>query len=208
MFDASASMTQGQPPKQRTVRKLAAALAYIGLVNNNRVTLSSFADGLVHQMPNMRGRHYLPQMAELLLTSTAQGASHFDKAARQLASSRGGTGVVVVLSDFLFKEGFDSGLRRLISRNYDLHVIQVLSPQEISPEITGDLRLVDVEDADVAEVTISAALLKFYKRNMSAYCNDLKQFCAQRDATYTLTDSSQAVESFVLNYLRRQGLLG
>ena len=56
--------------------------------------------------------------------------------------------------------------------------------------------------------TVSAALLKFYKRNMSAFCNQLKQFCVQRGATYVLTDSSQSVESFVLNYLRRQGLLG
>ena len=207
LFDASASITQGEPAKESAIKKLAAALAYIGLVNNNRVTLSSFADGLVGQLPHMRGRNYLPEMAEFLLTGSPEGSSHFEKACQQLVGGRIGWGVMIVLSDFLFKEGFESGLRRLISKKYDLHVIQVLCPQEISPELSGDLKLVDVEDADVAEVTISAALLKYYKRNMSAYCNELKEFCTQRGATYTLMNSSQSVETLVLNYLRRKGLL-
>ena len=207
LFDASASIAQGEPSKESAVKKMAAALTYIALVNNNRATLSCFADGLVGQLPHMRGRNYLPQMAELLLTTSSEGSSHFEKAARQLVGGRIGSGVMIVLSDFLFKEGFEAGLRRLISKNYDLYVIQVLSPQEILPEISGDLKLVDVEDADVAEVTISAALLKYYKRNMSAYCNELKEFCTQRGATYSLMNSSQSVEMFVLNYLRRRGLL-
>ena len=207
LLDASASVAQGQPSKELWIKKLAAALAYIALVNNNRVTISSFAQGLLGQLPNMRGRNYLPQMAEFLLTTSSEGSSHFEMACRQLLGGRIGSGVMVVLSDFLFKEGFEAGLRRLISRNYDLHVIQILSPQEISPELSGDLKLVDVEDADVAEVTISGALLKYYKRNMSAYCNELKQFCTQRGAMYTLTDSAQSVETLVLNYLRGRGLL-
>lgn len=190
------------------MKKLAAALAYIGLVNNNRVSLNSFADGLVGQLSNMRGRGYLSQLAEFLLMGRREGPSHFEKACRQVAETRIGTGVVIVLSDFLFKEGFEAGLRRLISRQYELHVIQVLSPQELSPEVTGDLRLIDVEDGDAAEITVSRGLLDYYKRTMSAFCNELKDFCTQRGATYTLTDSGQSVENLVLNYLRRKGLFG
>ncbi len=83
----------------------------------------------------------------------------------------------------------------------------MLCPQEVEPELAGDLRLVDLEDADQAEVTISGALLAYYKRNLNAYCNELKSFCAQRGAAYALTRSSDPVEGLVLNYLRRQGLL-
>jgi hypothetical protein len=114
---------------------------------------------------------------------------------------------MIVLSDFLFKEGLDTGLRRLISRQYDLYVIQVLSPEELAPEITGDLKLVDIEDADTAEITISGALLKYYKRNITAYCNELKEFCARRGAAYVLANSADSVESLTLNYLRRIRLL-
>jgi len=207
MFDTSASAAFGDPPKDLAGRKLAAALAYVGLVNNNRVTISSFADGVVRQLPNMRGRAYVPQMAEMLLTARAEGLSHFEKACRQIVANRGGSGVVVVVSDFLFKEGFESGLRRLISDRYELYVIQMLCPQELEPELTGDLKLVDVEDGDAAEITVSGALMRYYKRNLNAYCNELKAFCTRRGALYALTSSADPVEGLVLNYLRRQGLL-
>jgi predicted ribosome quality control (RQC) complex YloA/Tae2 family protein len=41
----------------------------------------------------------------------------------------------------------------------DVYVIQVLSTEEIDPDIKGDLKLLDCEDADVAEITASAPLL-------------------------------------------------
>jgi len=206
-MDTSSSMSFGQPSKDLFMKKLTAALGYVSLVNNNRVTISSFADGISGQLQNMRGRNYLAQMAEFLLTTECNGVSRFESACRQLAAGRIGTGIMIVLSDFLFKDGFDAGLRRLLGRQYDLYVIQVLCVQELSPELTGDLRLIDVEDADVAEITVSSALLKYYKRNLTGYCNELKDFCTRRGATYVLVNSADSVESLVLNYLRRIRLL-
>lgn len=207
VIDISASLSVGEPAKELFVKKLAAALGYVSLVNNNRLTISSFSDGVKGQLKNMRGRNYIGAMAEFLLTSDCEGPSHFDSSCRQLVAGRTGSGIMIVLSDFLFKEGLDTGLRRLISRQYDLYVIQVLSPEELAPEITGDLKLVDIEDDDTAEITISGALLKYYKRNITAYCNELKEFCARRGAAYVLANSADSVESLTLNYLRRIRLL-
>ena len=205
--DASASMSFGEPSKELFVKKLTAALGYVSLVNNNRVTISFIADGVTAQLANMRGRNYLNNMAECLLTTDCDGFSNFDNSCRQLAAGRIGSGVMIVLSDFLFKEGYDSGLRRLIGRQYDLYAIQVLCPQELSPDLSGELKLIDIEDADAAEITVSAALSKYYKRNLTAYCNELKDFCTRRGAVYVLANSADSVESLVLNYLRRIRLL-
>jgi uncharacterized protein (DUF58 family) len=205
--DASASMGFGEPSKELFIKKLTAALGYVSLVNNNRVTISFIADGVTIQLANMRGRNYLDKMADCLLTTDCEGLSNFDDACRQLAAGRIGSGVMVVLSDFLFKEGYDSGLRRLIGRQYDLYAIQVLCPQELSPDLSGELKLIDIEDADAAEITVSSALSKYYKRNLTAYCNELKDFCTRRGAVYVLANSADSVESLVLNYLRRIRLL-
>jgi len=222
VIDTSASMRFPDTPgdvsassKILFVKKVAAALGYISLVNNNRVTMSSFADGLTGQLARMRGRAYLPQMAEFLLNDNSQTSHNndqgiitdFDSICRQLASMRIGKGIMIILSDFLFKEGYDSGLRRLIGRNYDLYVMQVLAPEELKPQLAGDLKLIDIEDADDAEISVSSALLKFYQRNVTAYCNELKDFCVRRGATYMLVKSSDAIEMLVLNYLQRIGLL-
>ena len=59
------------------------------------------------------------------------------------------------------KAGYDSGLRRLISGKYDLHAIQVFSPQELDPPLRGDLRLVEDfvksvrgEEASISTTTV------------------------------------------------------
>jgi uncharacterized protein (DUF58 family) len=207
LVDLSLSMSVGEPSKARFVKRLAAALGYVSLVNNNRVTISAFADGVRVQLANMRGRAYLPQMAEMLLTTECDGFSDFERACRDVETRRIGSGITIVLSDFFFKQGYEAALRRLIGARYDLYAIQVLSPQEIEPELGGDLKLLDVEDGDAAEITVSGALLKYYKRNLAAYCRELSDFCTHRGAVYVRANSADSVESLVLNYLRRVRLL-
>jgi uncharacterized protein (DUF58 family) len=207
LADTSASMSMGEPSKDRFAKKLTAALGYVSLVNNNRLTISLFGDGLRMQLANMRGRNYLRQMAELLLTTDCDGFSDFEKSCKDVAVGRIGSGVTIVISDFLFKQGYEAALRRLIGARYDLYVIQVLSPQEVSPELAGDLKLLDIEDADAAEITVSSTLVKYYQRNLAAYCNELRDFCTHRGAVYVRANSADSVESLVLNYLRRIHLL-
>lgn len=207
LADTSASMGVGEPAKDLFAKRLTAALGYISLVNNNRLTVSLFGDGVRVQLPHARGRSYLPQLAEMLLTTECDGFSDFEKACRDVATGRVGSGVTIVISDFLFKQGYESALRRLVGSRYDLYVIQVLSPQEIAPELAGDLKLLDIEDADMAEITVSSALIKYYKRNLAAYCNELSEFCTHRGAVYVRANSADSIETLVLNYLRRIQLL-
>jgi uncharacterized protein (DUF58 family) len=207
IVDESWSMAEGDPSKLAAAKRLAAALGYIGLVNNNRVSLTIFSEGITAQKTGLRGRHQLSALAQLLLNAPGDGQTQFNKTARQIALARQGKGITVIISDFLMKEGYQEGLRYLIGKNYDLFVVQMLSPQELNPPLAGDLRLVDVEDEDVAEVTISAPLLKRYQAALTGFCSELQEFCARRGAHYLRTGSDTAVETLVMDYLRRQGLL-
>jgi hypothetical protein len=116
-------------------------------------------------------------------------------------------GVVVVLGDFYDKEGYEPGLRYLLSGRYDVFAVQVLSPQELNPEFRGDLKLIDLEDEDDAEVSMSGPLIKKYKANLNAYCNGLRDFVTRRGGSYVLADTSESFDELVLNQLRRRGLL-
>jgi uncharacterized protein (DUF58 family) len=207
LMDSTGSTALPDANKGLYIQRVTAALAYVALVGNNRVTLSSFNNGLTGQIANMRGRVYLPRMAEFLLSRQAEGTGDFDRACKQAAASRMGSGVMIVVSDFLFKEGYESGLRRLISPSYELYAIQTLSRQETQPSLTGDLKLVDVEDGDTAEITVSAALLKYYKQTLAAFCNELKEFCVRRGGSYVLAETTTPVETLVLNTLRRIRLI-
>ena len=148
------------------------------------------------------------QMIDFVNKLKPAGPSHFAEACRKFALTHRHKGVCVVLSDFFVKEGFEHGLRYVAGGKYDLFCVQVLSPQEIDPDITGDLKLKDMEDADMAEVSITQPLIAQYKKNLNAYCLSLKEYLRRRGGTYLFTSTSVPFDTLVLNYLRDRGLFG
>ena len=229
VIDASASADCGEPNKFRYAQQLAAALGYVGLVNLNRVAVTTLGGrmltpgaedrpaihdasaAVMHQIRDLRGRRRLHDLSRFLCAIEPDGATDFGACAKRLALTRRGRGVMVVLSDFFMKEGYETGLRLLIGRGYDVFAIQTLSPQEADPSapggVAGDLRLRDIEDADMADVTISAPLLKQYQRILGSYCADLRTFCARREITCLTVKTDLPADTFVMDYLRRRGLL-
>ncbi len=209
--DCSASMNWGEPNKFHFAQRLAMALGYIGLINHNRVTLYGFNEHEVRPLSSLRGRRRTQEMGSWLLDLEPGGGSGFEDGMRSIALGRQGKGVMVVLSDFMLKEGYENGLRYLGgSRGFDTFCLQVLSPQEIDPGkhgLSGDLKLTDIEDEDVAEVTVSAPLLKKYKDNLDAYCGALREFCVRRGMIHALVDTGVDMNQLLLEYLRQRGLL-
>ncbi len=208
LLDVSKSCDYGEPRKSVYLKKVAAALGYIGLVNYNRVSISAMGEGLVGESGAMRGRTRVSQMLDFLVGLEVRGAGNLGEACRRFALSHRQKGVCVVLSDFFDKGGYENGLRYISGGKYDLFAIQVLSPQEIEPGLEGDLKLRDVEDGDLAEVSITQALIKQYKANLNAYCLGLKEYLTRRGGTYLFASTAVPFDSLVLNYLRERGLLG
>lgn len=209
--DTSASMHWGDPSKFDYARRLAMALGYIGLVNQNRVSLVGYGgDEPLRRMSNLRGRRRTHEMGKWLLDLEPGGSADFDGAMRDVALSRQGRGVMIVLSDFLYKDGFEKGLRYVAGRGYDVFAMQVLAPQEIDPighGMSGDLRLIDLEDEDNAEVTVNGAVVRGYKNRLDAWCGKLRDFCIRRSIMHMVVDTSTDIDTLLLDYLRRRGLL-
>lgn len=207
LIDVSGSMDWGRPNKAQFAKKVAAAIGYIGLVNYDRVSVYAYANGITRELAGIRGRRLVRQLLAFLESVPAAGISNMTAACKHYAVRHGQPGVLLVLSDFLDKGGYEQGLRYLLSRNLDIYAVQILSPEEMDPELAGDLRLEDIEDKDAADVTISRALLNRYKHNLTAYCEGLKEFCTRRGINYLFTSTEADFEKLVLNYLRRRGLL-
>ncbi len=235
VLDASASSDCGEPGKFQFMPRAAMALGSVGLVNLNRVAVTSMGGELRRATPgegepggeppeatvgrgvvtrgvrDLRGRRRVHDLARFIASLEPGGDFSFREAAERIAMSRRGKGVMLVFSDFFFKEGYEVGLKYLVGRGYDVYCIQVLSPQELDPAgphgVVGDLRLRDVEDGDVAEVTISAPLLKRYKANLAAYCEQLREFCHRRDMQLLTVRSDTPIETLILDYLRKKGVV-
>jgi len=207
LIDVSKSMDAGRPSKALHAKRIAAAVAYIGLCNYDRVSICAYNDRIVHFFAGLRSRRMMPRVVSLLQETPVEGKSHLAAAAKQFAMRHTQKGVGLVLSDCLDKGGIEEGLRYLVGRQMDIYVIQILSPQELEPDLVGDLRLVDCEDDDVAEITVSRPLLDKYKANLQAYCESIRDYCNRRGISYILTPTSHPFEALVLSYLRQRGLV-
>src|SRR3954452_1183519 len=143
LLDNSLSMDFGTPTKLHFAKQVAAALGFIGLVNLDRVVVEAFNDRLTQTMPAARGRRSLWGLLEFLDKIEAAGPSNLAQALRAFSIKCSGKGIVVVLSDFMDKGGYEDALRSLVARQLDVYVIQILSQEEIEPDLVGDLKLVD-----------------------------------------------------------------
>src|SRR5204863_8936766 len=135
------------------------------------------------------------------------GPTYLRKALRSSTITCTGKAIVILLSGLMHKAGYEEALRYLVARQLDIYVIHVLSQEEIDPEIVGDLKRVDIEDADEAEITVSAPLLKRYKHNLAAFRGGVHEFCTRRGISYLFTSNQVPFDRLVLSYLRQRGLV-
>src|SRR5215510_4047541 len=207
LIDNSLSMDFGNPTKLYYAKQVAAALAFIGLVNMDRVVIEGFNNRLTQSLPAVRGKRSLWRVLDFLQKLGPAGPSDMKQCMRTFSLKSSGKGIVVVLSDFMDKGGYEDALRYLVARQMDIYAIQILSQEEIEPPIVGDLKLIDVEDADEAEITVSAPLLKRYKQNLAAHRAALHEFCTRRGVMYLFTSNQVPFDKLVLSYLRQRGLV-
>jgi len=207
LVDASLSMSFGEPTKLRAACELAGALGYIGLVNYDRVSGATFGAGLRTQYPPARGKGATGGLFKYWERQTAEGTADFSETTRRLALQTRRSGICIVISDFLFPAGYETGLKTLAARGFEVTVIQLLAREELEPGLTGDLKLVDAEDGSVREISVTQSLLKAYKRNLDAYTGNLRAFALRYGMNYVLVGNDTPVEAIVTRMLRGAGLV-
>ena len=111
LIDNSLSMDFGTPSKLQFAKQVAAALGFVGLNNLDRVVVEAFNDKLSQNMPAIRGRRSLWRLLGFLDQLGPAGPSDLSKALRSFSLRCSGKGVAILLSDFLYKNGFEEALR-------------------------------------------------------------------------------------------------
>ncbi len=207
LLDTSQSMAFGDPEKLHYAKQIAAALGYIGLTRSDRVIIESVAGDSSLKMPPLRGKQQGLQMLEFLELLQTGGGTSLAQSLRDFSVRNSGRGIVVLISDLMDKDGYESGLRYLLAKQMDIYVIHLLSQEELNPDYQGDLRLVDSEDGDIAEITVNKPLVDRYKNHLKAYCDDIKNYCIRRGIFYLLTDNHIPMEKLILEYLRQRRLV-
>ena len=207
ILDASASMGFGQPSKLLAAQQIAASIGYVALGSYDRVGGVVFDNDARAWFPPSRGRAAPARLFRFLEAQNAAGAGDFSRACQKIATRAGRSGVAVVMSDFLFPDGYQSGLKTLAARGFEVTVLQILDKTELAPDFMGDFKLVDIEDSSTREVTMGATMLSTYRRNAQTYCDDLRAFCLRYGMNYGLVTNDTPIETTMLRMVRSMGLV-
>ena len=207
VVDTSLSMGYGEPSKLDYARKLLAALSYIALSNYDRLVLGAFTGERLDTLGPLRGRHNFLRALEFLAALRAEGTTKLADVLKRFAFANRRKGVVLLISDFLDKSGYEDALRYFLAANQDVFILHVLAHEEIDPPLRGDLKLVDIEDDDATEITVSKPLLKAYRKTVESFVADLKTYAGRHGMNYLLAPTNIGFDVLILDYLRRRGLV-
>jgi len=103
LLDVSASMSVGSPSKLELAAKLAAALSYVALANQDAARVILFADGVVRSTKVLRGKARIYDILQLL-DAKAEGTTSLSAALETFSAETHLPGVALILSDFLDPE--------------------------------------------------------------------------------------------------------
>ena len=202
LLDASASMGFGQPSKLDYGVRLAAALGFIGLVNLERVGVAILRERGTEGWSPVRGRNQFLPLAAFLSGVRAEGGTTLNAGLVNYAARGREPGIAVVLSDFLDPGGYEAGLRALLERRFDIHVVHLIDPGEMNPDFAGDLRLIDSETGEIRELTIDGDALREYRERLHQFLEGLEGFCRAQEIGYHRVVTDGPPESIVLSHLR------
>ena len=205
LVDVSGSMTVGHsagtPSKFDYVRKLAAALVYVGLVRLDSILVQPFSHHLHDPMVASGGRHRF-QGAELYLREMKSGGTtnYFDMV-RQFLSTYPQRGLLVILSDFLEEGDCLKPLQYLADFGHELLLMQIWGDEDRAPSDEGEVELVDAENGAHVKMAIDANARAEYTRAFDEYQAQLQGLALRNGGRFASICTQQSLEDAIFGPL-------
>ncbi len=204
-IDASESMGLGN--KWNYARRLAAAIAYVGLVRLDAIQLIPFREELIEGLSCGGGRHRFSPVADYLGALEAKGKTDFDRVAREFLGDNRQRGLVIVISDFMGESDWLRPLQFLADFGHELTLIQIWDDDDRSPGAIGDLEVTEVESGKQIKINFDERARARYTAGFDEYAEQLRLLALRNQGRYSGLPTSTSVEDAVFGSLiATQGL--
>lgn len=201
LIDTSASMVVGGKLQQG--KRLAAALGFVALTAHDAVSIHTFPT--TGPPPRFAGRASVPALFSYLESLAPKGPTPFAQAAGHLLSRSGPPGITVVISDLLTPEW--KALMRLRASGSDLTVLHILAEEDVAPEFTGDLMLVDREGGERLTVSVTDEVAQAFRDRVTHWQRLVRSNSRGVGGVYVPIDPTQDIEELLLTSWRDAGVL-
>jgi uncharacterized protein (DUF58 family) len=207
IIDTSSSMGFGGAKKLKYAKRVAAALAYVGLANLDRVSIVSTTDRVLGRMPATRGKARIFKVFRFLRELKPEGQTNLEDAMKTFVAQNKRRGLAVLITDLYDPQGFERGINVLRYNKFDPFVVHVSDDTESRPKLAGDVLLYDCETGEEREVTVTARVLERFAQAYKEYLSEIDRFCTSKQVPYIHADVSVPFDELILRVFRRGGFL-
>ena len=207
-IDASRSMEYGKSQKAEQAIRIAACLAYLSVAEMDKVSVCVIREREVHEViSGMVGKESYVSAIGKLNELEFGGDSYISDAL--LPEKVGyGDGMSVIISDFLTDNDYESAIDYLAEKRRDVLCVQVLSREEMNPQIRGKSHLFDSEDGSREyRKNVTREIANAYKTALAYVRDRIKNYCEARGASYLFATAEESVGEVFFGKLVNMGVL-
>jgi len=210
ILDTSRSMARPHPAKRLAGLRLAAAVAYLGLIQQHQVSLLTLTDRVQRRLPPLKGQGHVHQLLRHLEGLEFGGVSDLPGALGNFRPTRQRRSLVVVVSDLFgaSEASAATALGHVAHWPAESHLVQVLHPRERWPEPAGEIELVESETGHRRRLEFDRRDAARYRRRVEAYLETLRHRAAARAIGHHTWDTGRPFETQLLDMLARSRALG
>ena len=207
-IDASRSIGYGKGKKDEQVLKIAAAFAYLSISEMDKVSIYAIHGNHIETIiENMLGKETYFNNIGKLNDIVFDGDCCITEAI--LPSAVGyGDGLSIIISDFLTDNNFETAIDHLTSKKRDILCVQILSEEELNPQVRGKMHYFDSEDMQkYYRRNINKEIIQAYKEALNYVTGRIRNYCYSRGAEYMLLSAKDSLNGVFFDKLMSMGVV-
>ena len=215
LLDATPSMALGQPSKWTFARRVAALFVHVALSSRDvaRVYVFRGPEREFEQFPARGAKAGTGAFLSFLEAGrVAAIENRKSKIENALASAVSGflraspaRGRVIVISDFWQEEPeLVAAVARLAGARFDVAAIHCLAPEELQPQVEGELLARSLEEEGEVELSAGGDFPARYAQELEAHCRAVEETFRRRGGNYLRASSDTSIERVLITALRQR----
>lgn len=210
LLDASASMQFGEEGGRKVdfARRLAAALAYVTVNQQDSVGLSVFSDQVHTRLPARSGPEHLRVLSEALAAAEPSNPTDLGKSLHSVAAQIRRRALVVLISDLLDEPSrLRTALANFRRRKHDVIVYHIADSAELRFPFRDTLNFEDLESGREL-IANPREVRDAYLAAVGEFLTTCRGTCAALDVDYLLTETKHDICAVVRRHLSRRARSG
>jgi len=208
-IDASRSMQHGTYEKSEQAIRIAAAFAYLSINEMDKVSVYAMRGGRAEEViSGMVGKDSFINCVNKLNEIEFDSDVSISEAILSADKIGMGDGYSILISDFLTEEDYERAIDRFREQRRDILCVQILSREELNPQIRGKMHLFDVEDPQsFFRKKIDKDRVNAYKEALKYVTERIKNYCESRGGHYMLVPGYEKLSDVFFGNMVDMGVL-